>query len=943
MAASQATFISKKVAILTFVAAIVIVGVAVGVSSRSQKTTDGGNKVAFSSLKRVRREIREKEPWKTLRIPRDVYLPEKYDLTLEPDLEPEKDNLFTGTVIATITVLKPTSVFMIHIKDMNVTSTTLSGGIEVDQTFHYEPNQFWVVKTKTEVPVGKIDLTLGFSGYLTHGIVGFYKSTYKDSKDKVHPLATSKFEPSYARKAFPCFDEPNLKANYTVNIIYKETVNEISGYYALSNMPADGKPVDEGNGKLKQKFKESVKMSTYLVCFIVCDFEKEGQKTTNGKQFTVYSPKGTLEQAKYSLRVGVQVIEFYEKYFNIPYPLPKQDMIAIPDFPSGAMEHWGLITFRMTAMLYDDKMASLSEKQRVTTVVAHELAHMWFGNLVTMDWWDDLWLNEGFATFIEYLGTNEAEPGYKVLDQFLAMDMKGVMMLDSTKASHPIINEVTSPDQITELFDTITYSKGCSVIRMLNSYLGEKDFKAGVTKYLNMHKWGNAKNADLWKALSESSTASPKVDVGALMDSWTKQSHYPLVTVEEVMEEGGSTIIKVRQETFLLNDDERAKAQEVHWQIPIQAEGWDGTKMTKATYLLKEKSGFFQISGSSSQFLKLNVGQYGFYRVYYKDAEWTKLTDQLKEDPHMLYAVDRAGILDDAFNLARAGKMEYEVAFKALEYLDKEDDYIPWSIAASAMNYITDTYSGSKIGTWQKFVSDKAGKILDDINFEERYNNDTFPMKRLRPTLISLACRHGNVKCLVNSKDLFRKWLEDQDANPIDVNIRQEVYQYGMRDADETSWNKVHDIYKKTVIPQEKKKLRYAMAMPRSPWILKRYIEYAKDEEHGFKSQDYFSIMESIANNPVGLPVAWEYIKSKWEQLVDRFTINDRYFGRMINRIISNFNTKFQLKDVEAFFTQYPEAGAGERARREGLTNIKNNIAWKNKNGASLTKWLETQ
>jgi len=250
-----------------------------------------------------------------------------------------------------------------------------------------------------------------------------------------------------------------------------------------------------------------------------------------------------------------------------------------------------------------------------------------------------------------------------------------------------------------------------------------------------------------------------------------------------------------------------------------------------------------------------------------------------------------------------------------------------------------DNYGGDQAGKWRTFVAQKAGKVLEDIQFEEQ-GSDSFSTKRLRPTLINLACSHGDSSCIAKAKAEFTKWLADPDNHLVDVNVRQQIYKFGMKNAGENEWNAVHAIYKKTTIPQERKKLRYAMATPNTPWTLKRYIDYAKNEDQGFKSQDYFGIMESIADNPVGLPIVWEYLKSHWEELVARFTINDRYFGRMVMRIVSHFNTEFALQDVEAFFAKYPNAGAGKRARSEGLANIRNNIAWRKDHEDSLNTWL---
>jgi len=424
-----------------------------------------------------------------------------------------------------------------------------------------------------------------------------------------------------------------------------------------------------------------------------------------------------------------------------------------------------------------------------------------------------------------------------------------------------------------------------------------------------------------------------------LMESWTKKSHYPLVKIKRAgINVSGVITVTVTQEPFLLNQE--AEVPDTIWQIPIMASASDGSATGNKTFLLTAKRDAFWIDNNASSFLKLNVGQYGFYRVLYDDQSWRKLLAVMKTSITSLDAVDRAGILDDAFNLARAGKLEYEKALNALEYLDKEVDYIPWNIVSSALNYITNNYEGPQIQKWRVFVAKKAAKALETIGFEVD-PKDSFSTRNLRPYLISLACKHGDRKCLLDAKNAFDEWQKNGIA--VDVDVRSQIYRYGMIDAGDEQWTKVHDVYKATTVPQEKKKLRYAMAMPKTPWILKRYIEYARNEDQGFKSQDYFGIMELIADNPVGLPIAWDYIKSHWEEIVKRFTINDRYLGRMINRIISHFNTKFQLKDVEAFFKAYPDAGAGARAREQGLTNIKDNMAWRDKFEASLTTWLEKQ
>jgi glutamyl aminopeptidase len=889
-------------------------------------------------------------PWCTLRLPQDEYKPIRYDLTMEPDLEPtDKSNKYNGTVTIYVEVFKPTSTFLVHIKFLNITNTMVEGS-EVKDSFHYEDNQFWVIMLKEKVSKGQVAITLEFEGSLTHGIVGFYKSTYKGSSGKTHNLATSKFEPTDARKGFPCMDEPNLKANFTVKMIYKDSYNGNKGYYALSNMPVD-KSVgvdgieDLGNGRKKTTFRESVKMSTYLVCFIVCDFEKKSKTTKKGVDVTVYAPRGRIAQTNYALDVGVKVLEYYEEFFNIPYPLPKQDMIAIPDFPSGAMEHWGLVTYRMTAMLYDPKQASFSDKRRVATVIAHELAHMWFGNLVTMDWWNDLWLNEGFASFIEYLGVDAAEPSWAILDQFLPMDMRSVMILDSTTASHKIIADVKNPSQITELFDTITYKKGSSTIRMLESFMGKTDFKNGVTAYLKEHQFGNAKTDDLWTSLTNNQNdAANKKDIKKIMHSWTTQSNYPLVTVKSRKQEEGKTVLVLEQDVFLLNP-ESGKNRDMAaslWNIPIHYKTKSAKPILAPILGSREFDLNLGIHLPKGDFYKLNAGQTGFYRVKYDKANLQALVKLLQEHHEELDSVDRAGLLDDAFNLARAGKLPYEVALDMTGYLDREEHLVPWEIASANIDFITNFYQGAGIAKWRRFIASKAGAALTKLGFEEK-SDDTSIETWLRPNLIALACKHGNEMCLVKAQQLFNKWLEDPKGNPVPVNIRAGVYKFGMKFADEDQWHQVFESLKATDVSQEKAKFIAALAMQKAPEVLNRYIEYAKDEDMGIKSQDYYTVLEAIAGNPAGLPIVWEYIQSHWRYLVDRFTINDRGLGRMVQRVTSHFQDELKLKEVEAFFAANPEAGAGKRARNEALATIKDNIIWKKKYEKDITAWLDKQ
>lgn len=343
-----------------------------------------------------------------------------------------------------------------------------------------------------------------------------------------------------------------MKAKFKITLVRPTSNN----YSSLSNMNVEQeKEID--NDLTEVSFHESVPMSTYLSCFIVSDFAFKNQTVDSrgiGSPFEirVYSTPQQVAKVDYALYVGRSITEYYIQYFNIGYPLPKLDLVAIPDFVSGAMEHWGLVTFRETALLYDEKISASSNKQRVATVIAHELAHMWFGNLVTMKWWNDLWLNEGFASYIEYKGVNEVHPEWRMLDQFIIDDLHGVMNLDATLASHPIVQKVENPDQITELFDSITYSKGASIIRMLEDFVGPEKFKEAVTNYLTAHKFNNAVTDDL---LSEIESLGFDFNVKEVMRTWTEQMGLPVIEFEKVSENS----YKIKQKRFLLNAEDYNK------------------------------------------------------------------------------------------------------------------------------------------------------------------------------------------------------------------------------------------------------------------------------------------------------------------------------------------------------------------------------------------------
>ncbi|KAK3089030.1 hypothetical protein FSP39_000261 [Pinctada imbricata] len=790
MSSKTKTYVNKRVVyacVILMLALPVLVGVLVWYFTKNDcdaklnnnppsaaAAANTGGKLSTKLPEVTTRKPSADEPWLYPRLTRDV-LPSHYDITLYPNFYGD-NGVFEGNETVELDVKKDTRFVLIHINFLDISQTSLrfkdtSQSISFKTPWFYEKNQYWVIECDQTLAKGSVlVLDLTFSGSLTRAIVGFYKSSYINSitKEERH-LATSKFEPVNARRAFPCFDEPNIKANYTVHLVHRP------GYIALSNMPdTDTVPWEHENSLLITHFERSVEMSTYLVCFTVCDFTYLNDTTKFGTPIRAFATPDRVNQTVFALMVAKNAMELYEEYFNVKYPLPKQDLIAIPDFVSGAMEHWGLISFRETNFLYDEEEASPANQQRVNIVVSHEVSHQWFGNLVTMDWWDDLWLNEGFASFIEYLGANYSEPSWKMLEQFVTEDVQPIMVTDAGVSSHPIILQVDNPDQINEVFDGITYSK--------------------------------------------------------------------------IMEN-----------------------------------------------------------------------------------------------------VDKAGLIDDAFNLARGGYIHYEVPLKLTLYLDQENAHLPWESTYTALDYISDMMeTGKSFGQWRvgiiihdcrmpflEYILAKSKPVLERLGWEDSSDH---LQNLMRTNMISLACGMADKDCLDNATRKFRNWLDNGIS--VSPNIRSLVYRYGMQSGGSAKdWDKLWNKYQTETVPQEQIKLLYGMAHTRIVWLLVRFLEYTKNESL-VRSQDFFTVVQYIAQNPAGKSLTWDWVRSNYDYLVQRFTTFSRSFGRLVPNIISDFNTAFQLQEVEEFFKTYPDAGAGANARGMALEGIKRNIKWKQDSETQIVDWL---
>lgn len=582
----------------------------------------------------------------------------------------------------------------------------------------------------------KASVVIEFDGIINHDMAGFYRSKYKPKvdpaasvpfDDEFHYMFSTQFESSDARRAFPCFDEPNLKASFDFDI--EVPVDQV----VLSNMPVkETKPSKEGWQVVS--FERTPVMSTYLLAWALGDFEyveRHTERKYNGKQLPVrvYTTRGLKNQAEWAVEHAPKVIDLFSDIFEIEYPLPKSDLLAVHEFTHGAMENWGLVTYRTTRVLYDEATASPRLKNDIAYVVSHELAHQWFGNLVTMDWWDELWLNEGFATWAGWYAVNHMHPDWQVWSQFVNEGMQTAFSLDSIRASHAIHVPVRDALDVNQIFDHISYLKGCSSIRMLANHLGEKTFLKGVAKYLKANAYGNAKTVALWDALSEASGQN----VNELMEPWIGKVGHPVVTVAE---EPGQ--ISVKQSRFLSTGDVKPEDDTTTWWIPLGLEGKKGQTGVSDQFLTQKEE---TIRDIDDDFYKLNSNANSFFRVNYPPSRLAKLATQSDK----LSPEDKISTIGSAAALAGAGDGTTASLLTFVQGLGQETNTHVWNQILDSIAAVKSVFAEDE--EIRKGLNNFTNKLIDEkvkaIGWDAGANDD-YLTTTLRQSLIHAAVNAGH-------------------------------------------------------------------------------------------------------------------------------------------------------------------------------------------------------
>ncbi|XP_058791213.1 aminopeptidase N [Phymastichus coffea] len=888
-----------------------------------------------------------------VRLPKSV-LPDSYEIRLVPFIWPGNFT-FNGEVKIVMNVTEDTRKIMLHAVDMTIDedSTIIreypgpSEGkakvVRVQRQSNDTTRQFHVINTSDTLKAGQQYLLyIKFVGKLNDYLQGFYRSSYV-ANNQTRWIATTQFQPTDARRAFPCFDEPALKARFQISIARPNNMT------AISNMPKEQRQLEPVEGLptyVWDHFERSVPMSTYLVAFIVSDFEDASSAQGNVK---VWARKEAIQQAEYSLRIGPQILNYFEEFFQIKFPLPKIDMVALPDFSAGAMENWGLITYRETAMLYQEGVSTSNNKQRVATVVSHELAHQWFGNLVTPSWWTDLWLNEGFASYVENIGINAVEPTWKALEQFVVHELQNVFGLDALESSHPISVEVGHPDEINEIFDRISYAKGASVIRMMDHFLTTNTFKRGLTNYLNGKAYHSAEQDDLWDALTkqahEDKVLGQDVTIKQIMDTWTLQTGFPVVTVTRDYDNDAAL---VTQERFMLRNQSNEDKEPIWW-IPLTytvANKRDFNSTKPAVWMKAEKSVQMKKLGATPRdWLIFNVMETGYYRVNYDQKNWKLITQQLKgPNSADISTINRAQLIDDALNLARAGRLDYATALDVTSYLEQESEYLPWKAALTAMNFLDNMLV--KFQGYDKFrvyVLKLLDNVYQKVGFKDRLDDPQLTVLT-RIDVLTWACLFGHEDCVRNAVGHFAAWRNESQPNlnnPISPNLKSVVYCTAIRVGGPAEWEFTWQRYLESNVGSEKDLLLSALGCTRETWLLSRYLDWALMEKSGIRKQDVPRVFATVSSNIIGQPLAFNFFRNKWDQLKNYFGTSLISITSIVKSSTKRINTKYELKDLLEFANEHKEElGSATRAIEQAVEQTEANIRWLERNLANIQDWL---
>ena len=839
----------------------------------------------------------------------EQFQPEHYELELVPDREAMT---FTGKVtVRGKKVGRPSQRLTFHQKELKITSAVIvkhdkQGERPVEVSRINNQNGFDEVRLHAGDMLypGEYTVTMTFAGMITRPMNGIYPCFFKHAgKDKM--LIATQFESHHAREAFPCIDEPEAKATFDL------TLTTPAGEAVLSNTPV--KKQVKRAGSMVSTFETTPRMSTYLLAFVYGELKYKEATTRGGVTVRTYATPDNAKHTGFALDVAVKALDYYDEYFAIPYPLAKCDLVALPDFASGAMENWGLITFREQALLVDPKNTSLNLKQWVANVVAHELTHQWFGNLVTMRWWTDLWLNESFASWMSWLAVDHLFPDWQIWTQFIVDEQGLALKLDSLEHTHPIEVEVKHPDEIRTIFDAISYEKGASVLLMLHDYLGADDFRDGLRLYLKRHAYSNTDTVDLWAAWEEASGKPVK----QFMSAWTSQAGYPIVKANLKTDH-----LRLQQERFYINPG--AQKSSAHWPVPLLP----SHALTPAT--LDKPSQPIKEAELTDDFV-LNHNRTGFYRVVYDSEHVNDLSHSIQAGK--LNPLDRLGLLSDSFEAAKAGYSPTVDALSLQEAYEAEDISVVWDVIAANIGSIRAVMDDEQLRKDLKvYLRRLTAKQVKRLGWEPQAKESHFD-KLLRPTVLGLAS-YGENKAVV--QEALRRFKTMKTTEDIHPDLRGVVYGTVAREGGQAEFDKLLQLHNASQSSEERVTLSAALTGFKQPTIIKQALAVMTTDAVRLQDVPYW-IAYSFGNRHAR-DMTWDWMVKHWDWLKDNIG-SDLSFFRLPTYAARSYSDKNFIPEFKSFFERNL-GPAFERPVNQAVETIEWQAAWRERDLAAIKKYL---
>ncbi len=833
----------------------------------------------------------------------EMFQPEQYNLTLDINREAMT---FSGNVEITGQLLQPTNSIDLHAKDLTIVSATING-LPASRISAEKFDVLRLTSDKEIIP-GTHTVSVEFEGKITDAMQGIYPSNF-EHEGKQKKLISTQFESHHAREAFPCIDEPAAKA------IFDLTLLTPAGEPVLAN--TDILEQSTHGDRLKTTFETTPKMSTYLLAFVFGEMHCQEARTADGilvrSWASVAQPKSWLT---YSLHEGVRLLEFFSEYFDTPFPLKKCDQIALPDFDAGAMENWGLVTYRETVLLADPHNRSISTEQYVSLVVAHELSHQWFGNLVTMQWWDDLWLNESFASLMEYLALDALHPDWHEWEEYTASDVIATSSRDCFKDVQPVYTEVLDPELIEALFDpAIVYAKGGRLLKMLREYIGDQAFRDGLKSYFKTYAYKNTTRNDLWEAFENASGQ----DIKKLMDPWLRQSGMPLLSVTQT-----GNKLHIEQERFVLD----TKSDRTIWPIPLLADH------VVTPTILEEKTD--DIETENDEFIMVNQYGSGHYVTHYTEVKHQEaLADKLQKQT--ISAEGRITLLNDMMLLARRGDSSIATALQLAIACQNEKRSAVWdmmtNIFASARLLVEG--DSETEGQLKDRLAHLSRPLYKELGWDDNASDDP-NQTHLRTIMISNLLAAKDQEAIKSALELYDTHKDSLQKLPGD--LRTAILIAAVRHGEESVVTHLLDEYHSTQAADLQFDISVALTATERSEDAQRYFSEALGKDDFVRTQDFPRWLIRLLNNQFTRGISWAWMEENWDEIYERLSTM-KSFDYMPLYIAKSLTTQKQLEQYKAFFEPKKDIAILQKNIEIGTNEIIARIAWRNRDEPKIKNW----